>query len=725
MNPLLDWFEDVAAVIRRSGPSQTSLAVLMPDGSITAFGAGHFLPDVPESLRPELGSGGDGWVSLPVANSDDCVIGCSVGAGEGVVPTLIARVAQIHERDTGEHLVAISRLLSRISQLDAEVQGMTEELVRRYEELNFFFDNEDVVSSSDESERVVRQLLDNCNDALQTQVSALVMRDRSRDTVCIADAACAETVSLRAMLSDPAMTRWVDQLRLPVVINEESERWPNGLTLRGGEKIVACPLFDSGGYHLGALLVINDAEQRDYENSDRNLIAALAEKTARVLSVKYDALTGLLTRESFERCIDTAMTEAQVQQRQHALMHINVDQLKLVNDTFGHDEGDALLRKLAAYIGGQLRAKDKCARLGGDEFGILLPDCELSHARQRAEAIVHGASDIECGQHGRYLDVGISVGVTQIDNSLESVVEQLARADLACLEAKEQGRGRAVVYRQNDRALHAREDQMHWVSRIQRALKENNFDLYAQTIQASAAGNQAPHLELLLRMRAKDGTPLSPGVFLPVAERYHLMPSIDRWVIEHALETLGRHYDPQRHGKAVFAINLAGQSITDEHLLAYLIEQLSQTTFPTAQLCFEITETAAIRNLAAAQEFIGQVKRFGCAFALDDFGAGVSSFANLRALDLDYLKIDGSFVVDMLEDPVSASMVSAINQVGQTMSLATVAEFVSSQEIYTALTELGVTYQQGYFIDEPMPIRLQLERLATRLNGSKSVRNTA
>ncbi|MFK8017937.1 MAG: EAL domain-containing protein, partial [Gammaproteobacteria bacterium] len=302
--------------------------------------------------------------------------------------------------------------------------------------------------------------------------------------------------------------------------------------------------------------------------------------------------------------------------------------------------------------------------------------------------------------------------VVQISPELGSVVEVMALADLSCSVAKEEGRSRVVAYRPTDARLNARKDQMQWVGRIQRAIKDDGFTLFCQPICATRPGTGQTHYEVLLRMQDDDGSPISPGLFMPVAERYHLMPALDRWVVEQTIRTLGQWAPLLQRNNAVFAINLSGQSITDERTLDHLLAQLRSAAIDTRSLCFEITETAAISNLSAAQDFITAVKGFGCQFALDDFGAGVSSFTNLRALQLDYLKIDGSFVVDMLTDPISAAMVAAINQVGQTMSLATVAEFVESQSLQDALTTLGVDYLQGYHLGKPEPLQERLERLS-------------
>ncbi|MEM6639172.1 MAG: EAL domain-containing protein [Pseudomonadota bacterium] len=619
-------------------------------------------------------------------------------------------------RNNAEALTALTTLSSHLDEvlpLDEELEGMTDELVRRYEELNFFFDRDSVVSNQLESAQILQNMLVNCNEALRVDASVLVMWEGGNSASFVTADNGLPSGTLDRIIKSDELRLWLQGIRTTIVLNTPDERRNHGLSLAGTERIVASPMLDSNRNPLGALLVINRACQRDYENSDRNLAAALADRAVGVLSVTFDALTGVLQRESFERSVGIALDEARDQRRLATILHINMDQLKLVNDTFGRDKGDEALKNVAAMLSSMLQPGDTLARLGGDEFGMLLRDRNPIAAERCAKAIVRMATEIACGDGRRQLDVGVSIGLVYIDASASGVVDLLARADLACLEAKERGRNRAVVYSENSSALGARRNQMHWVTRLQRSLKEDRFELFAQTLRPTDPAAEEPHFEILLRMRGQDGGYVSPGEFLPVAERYDMMSSIDRWVVTNAIAYLGDQYALNVHGPATFAINLSGDSITDDHFLSFLLKALSESRFPTEHLCFEITETAVIRNLTVAQEFIRRVKQYGCQFALDDFGAGVSSFTNLRALDLDVLKIDGSFIIDMLNDPTSAAMVSAINQVGHTMQLKTVAEFVATAELAAAVADLGVTFQQGYFIDKPVPLAQCLERIAT------------
>ena len=712
INHYNSWFDPFAELTRNLLPDLDAILVCDHHGNVLVkrcFSDGVALPE------PDLVSiaGRAKGVSVQRLGDTKDIIMTSIARPDGVRPDVLCVIAPATESavTASALLRGLGPVVSRYCALEVELNTMTDELVRRYEELNLVYDTDDTIGTSTESERVLSRILDNCTESLQVDAAALILRDEERSTIHFRAPDDNYSARYNVLLKHPAMKSWLAGLKDAVVLNDPSERWHHGLARPGGEKLIACPLFDNQDHHYGTLLVINEPERRDFENSDRNLMTVLAEKATRVVTIKYDSLTGLLTREGFEQCVATAMREAKTQRRDSCLLHVNIDQMKLVNDTFGHEVGDDLLQQISDLMANDLRTKDRLARLGGDEFGILLPDCELDIALRKADRLCQAAANLSSRFAARQLDVGISIGVARMDTEVDSVIEIMALADMACTVAKEQGRGRSLAYTPDDARMHARKDQMHWVGRVQRALKSDQFVLFSQAIESTIVGAGQAHFEILLRMCGENGEILSPAVFMPVAERYQLMPTIDRWVTQHAIQTLGAWQDEVGAGNAVFAINLSGQSLTDERTLDHLLEQLKISRFDTRNLCFEITETAAITNLGAAQEFIRRVKQFGCKFALDDFGAGVSSFTNLRALQLDFLKIDGSFVVDMLDDPVSASMVAAINQVGQTMQLATVAEFVESQQHRDALAALGVDYLQGYDIGKPLPLLDQLEYL--------------
>ncbi len=415
----------------------------------------------------------------------------------------------------------------------------------------------------------------------------------------------------------------------------------------------------------------------------------------------HDALTGLVNRVEFERRAERLLSTIRQDKTEHALCYMDLDQFKVINDTCGHTAGDELLRQLSTVLQKVVRKRDTLARLGGDEFGVLMEHCTLDHAHRVASVLQKAIHDYHFSWENHAFKVGVSIGLVAITEAFSSLSELLKQADAACYMAKDLGRNRIHVYHREDESLVKRHGEMQWVTRIYQALEEDRFCLYAQTI-VSLAGTQDRHYELLLRMKNDDGKLIPPGAFLPAAERYNLVSELDAWVITSTFSSLAAH--PEFLGQIHFvSINLSGQSLTKHEFLDFIISELDKSAIEASKICFEITETAAILNLSTAMKFISTLSGIGCRFALDDFGSGLSSFAYLKNLPVDYLKIDGMFVKDIISDRIDHAMVKSINEIGQVMGMQTIAEFVENDEIKTMLTAIGVDYAQGYGIGRPQP----------------------
>lgn len=471
---------------------------------------------------------------------------------------------------------------------------------------------------------------------------------------------------------------------------------PTLLTARSGREIAiedsVAPIRDPDGRLTGVLIVLRD------------ITAARHAARQMAYQASHDALTGLANRLEFEHRLGAALERARETGAEHSLLYLDLDQFKIVNDVCGHQAGDELLRQLTALLSADIRESDTLARLGGDEFGVLLLDCAVDNAERLAHKLVRVIEDFRFVWRQRTFTIGASIGVVVIDKDCKNLSELFAAADSACYSAKEKGRNRVRVYRRDAQDLAQRHDEMGWVSRITQALEADRFVLYHQTISPLSGNDAFRHSEILLRLQDENGGIVAPGNFIPAAERYQLMPAVDRWVIRKVFAGLKRQLaESESRGNDLVAINVSGMTIGEERFVEFLREQFHDFDVPPESICFEITETAAISNLDEAAAFIDQIRALGCAISLDDFGSGLSSFAYLKTLNVDYLKIDGAFVRNMAHDPIDHAMVETINRVGKIMGVKTVAEYVEERGVLDKLRELDVDFAQGFDIHVPEP----------------------
>jgi len=429
----------------------------------------------------------------------------------------------------------------------------------------------------------------------------------------------------------------------------------------------------------------------------------------------HDDLTGLASRLAFEHRAEELIAQCKDNDKTHALLFMDLDQFKIVNDTCGHFAGDELLCELATVMGRSIRGSDMLARLGGDEFGVLLEGCDLEHAYECAEKLRTAIREISFTRGNRKFEIGVSIGLVPINENSEDVTSVLSLADLACYTAKDEGRNRIQVYSDTDTQVNIRQEEMEWASRFSRAIDDGRLRL---AIQHSRCLNpEAPfahYSEVLLRMVDADGMPIPTSVFISAAERYHFMTAIDRWVVE-TLFSMVQNGFMALHERQIIAINLSGLSVNDGDFLEFVKGQFkSYPRVPAGQICFEITETAAIANFASAQNFIKTLREHGCRFALDDFGSGLSSFTYLKNLPIDFLKIEGSFVRDMLDDPLDRVVVEAVRLIGDRVNMATIAEWVENDAVLAEIKLLGIDYAQGFGIHRPEMLETPDETIALK-----------
>jgi diguanylate cyclase (GGDEF)-like protein/PAS domain S-box-containing protein len=457
----------------------------------------------------------------------------------------------------------------------------------------------------------------------------------------------------------------------------------------------AAPIRARDGTLVGAVLVFRDV------TSARELAQNLTWQAS------HDALTELVNRREFENLLGGLLASARTRDMQHALLYFDLDQFKIVNDSCGHQAGDQLLRQLSAELRGRMRKSDTLARLGGDEFGVLLEGCDPASARQIATQLLDAIRVFRFVWQDRLFSVSASFGVAEISPRSESVEAVMSAADTACFMAKDKGRNQVQVFHLADAEVSFRQGEMGWASRLARSVEENRFFLVFQRAQQLTGNDDGlDYVEVLLRLRDEQNRIVPPMAFIPAAERYQLMASVDRWVIKRVLHCIARHSGSNGVEAALcrrtrFAINLSGVSLSDERFLDYVLAAFDDTGADPSQLCFEITETAAISNVARVTRFMAQLKARGCRFALDDFGSGLSSFAYLKNMPVDYLKIDGMFVKGAAMDSTDLSMVESINRIGHVMGMKTIAEFVETGEILAQMREIGVDFAQGHFVHQP------------------------
>jgi diguanylate cyclase (GGDEF)-like protein len=452
----------------------------------------------------------------------------------------------------------------------------------------------------------------------------------------------------------------------------------------------AAPIHDTEGRVTGGVLIIRDVS------------AARGHERQRSWEAAHDSLTGLLNRREFERLVEQAANSVRDAGKQHVACYLDLDQFKVVNDTCGHAAGDDLLMRVASLLASHIRESDTLARLGGDEFGLLLEGCSLDRAEFICVDLLAAVRDFRYHWEGKVFSVGVSIGMATVEGD-RNAIENLGLADTACYWAKEQGRNRVSVYRTGDGDLEARRRQVGWIARINAALAEDRLVLYQQQYLPLATGDGRAHLEVLLRMVDEDGKLIQPGSFLPAAERYNLMPDIDRWVVR---KVFARYRDlaAARGGALTCAINLSATTINSEGFAEFVGQQVREWEIPAGAICFEITESSAINNLHHAIEFMRRCKALGILFALDDFGTGMSSFGYLKNLPVDYLKIDGGFVKNLVHNDIERAMTEAINRIGHIMGIKTVAEYAENEAIIDELRRMGVDYAQGYGVCKPTPL---------------------
>ncbi len=420
----------------------------------------------------------------------------------------------------------------------------------------------------------------------------------------------------------------------------------------------------------------------------------------------YDPLTRMLNRKTFDAEVKQLIDNAHKHNAKHVLAYFSIDQFQAINDTIGYSSGDTLITNMAEQIKSHVnKSIDIVGRVGGNEFAVVFSERKLPLAIKAIQDILKSVAEFDFMSRGQQYSITMSAGFEVIDANTTSSTRAISEANIACNLASKRGGNKVFAYQEENSEIQKLEGNLEWVMILKKALQENRFRMHAQAIHPLKSEEYKKpfhHYELLIRLSDEKGNPISPGEFIAAAEYYSMMPRLDRWVIKNVFKHLS--VLPEQSPLPIFAINLSGQSLNDPQFLDFVQKEIKSSGVHPQMLCFEITEQVAVEDLSAINNFIASLKALGCKFSLDDFGTGVSSYGYLRSLDVDYLKIDGSFVKHIVNDDVARTMVQSINQVGHTMNLKIIAEYVENEKIEEILRDMGVDYGQGYHIAKPCPI---------------------
>ncbi|MEL7538483.1 MAG: EAL domain-containing protein [Pseudomonadota bacterium] len=692
----------------------------LPDSELAVIGrritAGHFSDS---SMAEQGGADGSKNILIPLHEDASLLAWLIVSFSDpDHAPGSLALIERLLAPTLA---VLVDALALRMSQEGREVGRATME--RR---LRAIYALDDAIITTPHGQAGLAGLVAAVAKDMRVGYSVLLMPDKrirfsvTHPTWAGVDRKALDGVAARRLL--PAVSARTSSLLLDVA------RAPTGITQhQDGYQIIASPIREGGKRVAGVLALFGQVENHSFRSNDMAFADHIARRTERVVELNYDRLTGLMNRSGFESHLKDAYEQLDALVPEHALIFFDLDKMTLFNDTFDHRAGDEVLVRFASELQRSLPERGVASRLAGDNFAVLLPETDVAAGVDFAEHIRLATHKMSYLKGDKSHQITVSAGVAPLRVSDEGYAGAMISPKVACTAAKDHGRDRVEVYDQENHSIIRRVDDMQIVGQIHNALNSGDFQLVAQPIVplGPTANAHFPYYEVLVRMVDSNGKELRPSDFFSAAERYQLMPQLDRFVIESALETIAQHRAVLERSDARFAINLSGQSLQDDSLLEYVVSTINRLQVPARNLCFEITETAAVANMMSAQRFIHSLKSLGAIFSLDDFGAGLSSFAYLKSFNVDTLKIDGGFVRDLTTNKVSEAMVVAITHVARVMKLTTIAEYVEDEAARRRLLEIGVDYAQGYLVGEPQSLAEVLRTEVAAVAAASSAAGSA
>lgn len=608
-----------------------------------------------------------------------------------------------------ETLSCIAACIQQEYLMSMELTSMARELTGRYEELNLVYDTQDDLVDFIQDDDLLNSVVKNCVVYLDVDMVVLMLPGHEKNFYAVNTNTHIPDIEALVSRLHVDIYDTIVETNEHIILNDVNSRHHRAMCPDVPYKVLACPVLNSDSRVIGMLACLNHSHRPDFFNSGRSVIDVMAKKVSKIILTNYDSLTGLLSSRVFESILARSLNTARLTGQTSCLLNIDLDQLKIVNDSFGREAGDTAIRQLGESIKRKLRASDTIAYLGEGRFGALIDKCSLSHGITVAETLRKLIDESELKWQSNSIDLSASIGLALIDPGVPDADAALEAAELARDTAKESGRNRIQVYNHGDKEIMMRKGQMRWVNRIQNAIRDERFVIYCQKIQPLGEQPENYYFEILLRMIDEEGNIVSPDSFIAPAEQYHLMTTIDQWVITKTFSLLSRNGIAQTPNEGVVSINLCGKSMADRGIVDWISKQMHQHGIDPSCICFEVTETAAIYNIDSARHIINDLRSIGCQFSLDDFGTGMSSFSYLKELPVNHLKIDGSFVRKITEDQVAHAMVTSINDIGHVMGLKTIAEYVESETILRNIEMIGIDYAQGFEIMKPVPLEDYLQ----------------
>lgn len=614
--------------------------------------------------------------------------------------------------DSSKLSIFLQQMLKELS-LNVELNAAAIELTDRYEELNLIYGTEDSSDQFDKGRSVLQSLVNQCAERMNVDHCVLYLPDQNihllESSDCDCDCQC--PLDSEEYIAERLLP-YADRTGQAMVVNDLQELQSELRTPNVQCKMISCPILGYCEQTRGFIAVFNNVARPDFTNSDRNLLQIIARKASRIIRSHYDELTGLNSKASFELLLreKVAHHDDDTEGPENSLLFIDLRGVHVFNDTAGHDAGDALIRSVATTLKENLSANGYLARYDGDVFSVLFSGLGLDDALAQSTLLMQAVNqlDFTWGEHSFHTNV--CMGLVPVHNGI-NVQDLTGAANIAMRVACDKGNNLIEIQRSDNDDISNRKKRNRMLHTINDALKNDRFELHCQGVYDIKNLNEPHHYEILLRMLGKNGETISPFFFIPAAEYYKIMPDIDRWVVHKTLSELNDHWDVLQHTPQSWAINLSGQTFTKPGFIDFLSSELDAVDVPPERIAFEVTETVAVDNLLSARKVIEDVKALGCEFYLDDFGTGLSSFTYLQELPFDHVKIDGSFIKNVVQDPVAKAMVKAIADVAKVLGMKTVAEYVENHEIIRELQKLGVEYLQGYGLHKPTSMHVVLDCL--------------